>query len=108
MELPYDDIYPGLHLLVIIITDTDGQVAPVIIPYFFPAGMEDIIMQTNHAITISPLAVAPKFGLNCEGTGDASGLTYNCTLDEEVTALQCYVDGQAITDCKLTPVSLCW
>ena len=44
MELPYDEIFPGLHLLVIIITDTDGQVAPVTIPYVFPAGMEDIIM----------------------------------------------------------------
>ena len=51
------------------------------------------------------LTEAPKFGLQCEGTGDYFGLTFNCTLDEEVTSLQCFVDGQRITDCKLNTCS---
>ena len=54
------------------------------------------------------LTEAPKFGLDCEGTGNAFGISFDCTLDEEVTSLQCFVDGQAITDCKLTPALSLW
>jgi len=51
------------------------------------------------------LTEAPKFGLQCEDTGDFFGVTFNCTLDEEVTSLQCFVDGQPITDCKFNTCS---
>ena len=108
MEIPYEDIFPGLHALELYITANDGQVAYIIIPYYFPSGMKEVMMLLK-IITNQPqyhnltLVVAPKFGLQCGGAGDAFGVTFDCTLDEEVTSLQCFVDGQPITDCKLTP-----
>jgi len=44
VELPYEDIFPGLHALEIIIIDSDGEVAYVIIPYFIRAGMKEIVI----------------------------------------------------------------
>ena len=102
LEIPYD--CPGIHSVVIIITYSDGQIDFVVFPYFFPAGMKyGLYMCISRVILVfSFLTEVPKFGLECAGTGDAFGINFDCTLDEEVTSLQCTLDGQTITDCKLT------
>ena len=45
------------------------------------------------------LAVPPKFGLTCYGSGDSLGITYNCTLAEKVISVQCFVDNQLQQNC---------
>ena len=45
------------------------------------------------------LAVPPKFGLTCYGSGDSSGITYNCKLAEKVISVQCFVDNQLQKNC---------
>ena len=45
------------------------------------------------------LAVPPKFGLTCYGSGDSLGITYNCTLAEKVTSIQCFIDNQLKKNC---------
>lgn len=43
LEVPYEDIRPGINTLELYITDSDGRVLYINVPYNLPAGMKEIM-----------------------------------------------------------------